>query len=419
MVSRRGFLCAAALAGNAASAAPQVKREMFLKSPGKGTAVLAHAAYTSARGGGMISAETRMSRSDTADVVFMRRSSDNGRSWTAAEEWPTKEKRPDGTLRRHLRGGWVEPRTGRYIEFRTEGVLPTDQPLEGMSNWNLYYRISADGGRSWGTLEQVIHEGSEYGPRHSLPTVHTGKTCVMLGDLTCQPVARADGAILLPAQVTRLGPDGKLYNPTGGHTYTSALVLIGKWKGAKLTWTAGQPIEGDPARSTRGMVEPTLGWLDDGRLMVVMRGSNDRTPKLPSYKWVSYSEDGGMRWSTPAPWTYDDGQTFFSPSACSQLLKHSSGRMFWLGNITPANPAGNRPRYPFVIGEVDRKSGLLIRASVRAVDDRQPDDHELLTLSNFLAREDRETKEVCVHMTRLFGLNDGWSGDAYLYRIAV
>jgi hypothetical protein len=178
-------------------------------------------------------------------------------------------------------------------------------------------------------------------------------------------------------------------------------------------------IRGDPERSTRGMVEPTIAELDGGRLILVMRGSNDRRPEQPSYRWVSHSTDGGWKWTKPEPWTYDHGEPFFSPSACSQLLRHSSGRLYWLGNINPANPKGNRPRYPFQIGEVDRTSGRLLRASVRLVDDLQPGEDPLLTLSNFYAREDRRTREICLHMTRLFALPGGWEGDAMLYRIPV
>jgi len=42
-----------------------------------------------------------------------------------------------------------------------------------------------------------------------------------------------------------------------------------------------------------------------------------------------------------------------------------------------------------------------------------------LTLSNFFAREDCETRQILVHMTRLFAFKDGWVGDAQLYRITV
>jgi hypothetical protein len=94
-----------------------------------------------------------------------------------------------------------------------------------------------------------------------------------------------------------------------------------------------------------------------------------------------------------------------------------------LGNLTPENPRGNRPRYPFVVGEDDRSSGLLIEGSVRVVDDRRPGDSADLALSNFSAREDRVTGEIVLHLTRLFArLQDerrDWTADAEIYRIAV
>jgi len=159
--------------------------------------------------------------------------------------------------------------------------------------------------------------------------------------------------------------------------------------------------------------------LRDGRILAVLRGSNDRRPALPAYKWACWSGNGGRTWTTPQPWTFDDAQPFHSPSACSQLLPHPNGRIYWLGNINDRNPAGNRSRYPFVVGEVDRTSGRLLRRTLRIVDNLQPGEDPLLTLSNFYAREDRRTGGIALHMTRLLALSDGWRGDAFLYRIPV
>ncbi|MBI5086846.1 MAG: hypothetical protein HZB13_19895, partial [Acidobacteria bacterium] len=50
MLSRRQLLQSAA-----ASLTPGVRRELFIASPGKGTAVMASAFYTAQRGGGMMS----------------------------------------------------------------------------------------------------------------------------------------------------------------------------------------------------------------------------------------------------------------------------------------------------------------------------------------------------------------------------
>ncbi len=402
------------MAAGALPAAPQeIRRSVFLRSPGKGTAIMAYAYYTKAKGGDMLSIEQRWSRSDTVDIAYYRQSSDNGRSWSAPVEMRTGEKRPGGTWRKHPRGGWVDPATGRFLEFWAEGTLLNDDPLEGLRQWRIFYTIS--GGRP----QQLIHKGKEFNENHPLPGVWTGKNCAVLGDNSCPPIAGKGGEILLPVEISPLGPDGALYNPGGGYTYHESVVLHGRWKGNQIEWEMSDLIRGDPRRSTRGMVEPTIGELDGGRLILVMRGSNDRKPELPSHRWVSFSTDGGWKWTPPEPWTYDHGEPFFSPSACSQLLAHSNGRLYWLGNITKTNPKGNRPRYPFQVGEVDRTSARLIRSSVRVVDDLQPGENPLLTLSNFYAREDRQTREICLHMTRLFALPDGWEGDGMLYRIAV
>jgi len=233
------------------------------------------------------------------------------------------------------------------------------------------------------------------------------------------PMVTTGGSILLPAMATTLDAAGKLYNPTGGYTYTDVVVLHGRWRGPRLTWTSSGVVKGDPGRSTRGMDEPTLGTLSGGRLIMVMRGSNDRNPGLPGYKWVSYSDDGGFRWTAPQPWTYETCAPFFSPSASSQLLPHSNGKLYWLGHISAANPRGNSPRYPVYLGEVDRTSGLLLRDSLVLLDDRQAGEDQILMLYSPYCREDRQTGGIAVHLSRLFAFREGWVGDAMLYRVKV
>ena len=239
----------------------------------------------------------------------------------------------------------------------------------------------------------------------------------MMGDLASRPLAMPDGSFLLPIEISPAGEDGKLLNPGGGYTWHESAVLHARWNGQKLEWEMSDVLRGDPERSTRGVCEPTIARLAKNRLMMVMRGSNDRKPELTSVRWVSYSDDGGWTWTRPAPWTYSDGSPLLSPSSCSQLLEHSSGRLFWLGNLSSANPRGNRPRYPFWIGEVDRGPGLLIRGRTTILDDLAPGEDPVLSLSNFYAREDRQTREICIHMTRLFALEKAWRGDADVDRV--
>jgi hypothetical protein len=156
---------------------------------------------------------------------------------------------------------------------------------------------------------------------------------------------------------------------------------------------------------------------------MVMRGSNggnlDPKCELPSYRWFSVSADGGETWTKPEPWTYEDGKPFFSPSSMSALLRHSSGRCFWVGNVSAANCEGNSPRYPVIMGEVEPKGLKLIRSSVLTVDTEQPGDKAQgrLDLSHFTLFEDRKSKEIILVVPRAHGGYKSW--EYATIRIAV
>ncbi|MBT3601650.1 MAG: exo-alpha-sialidase [Candidatus Latescibacteria bacterium] len=397
-----------------------IARTVFVAAPRNGVGVLGGCYTTTLDGQKMVSYHSYTSRSDTVDVAYVRRSSDGGKTWSEAEEWATKFEQPNGTGRRHPRGGYVDPQTGRYISVWTEGVLPNDDPLEGMMQWKLHYLVSEDGGVTDLVNEQIIHVGDEYDAVHHLPGVTVGKNCVMIGDLGQRPLTRSDGVILFPVQSTPTGSDGMYHNPGAGYTYTDCLMLVGTWRDdGRLQWTASERVVGDPTRTTRGLIEPTIAELNDGSILMVMRGSNDARPEWPAHKWVSRSVDGGMSWTDAEPWTYEDGHPFFSPSACSQLIPHSNGKLYWMGNLTPENPQGNRPRYPIVIGEVNLDSGCLMGETVTILDDRQALDSDQVTLSNFYVRED-QNGDLLLYLPRLFsgGEND-WTTDLMQYRIAL
>src|SRR4051794_39300412 len=112
--------------------------DVFMRSPTEGTAVMAFAWYTSKDKDSLLSIEQRWTRSDTIDSAFRRTSSDNGKTWSDPVEYRTAEKLAEGTYRRNPRGVWVDPHNGRVVEFSVEGLLPTDDPLEGMRQWQIY-----------------------------------------------------------------------------------------------------------------------------------------------------------------------------------------------------------------------------------------------------------------------------------------
>lgn len=339
-------------------------------------------------------------------------SADNGQTWEKVDPFTEFDGKLPFGYRRELATRFYDPKQNRVVAIinamDTPGVDPAAiEPPVALNTYYLRYRVSTDGGRSYVCDEPLVTEG--HTAERPLDGVQVGKNALFMGDAGSQMLRTREGKLLVPAQACLLGSDGKLASPGGGFTYTDAVTLIGEWNDdQRLRWRAAQRVEADPARSTRGMIEPTLAEFSDGRILMVLRGSNGGTkdPKhqLPGHRWHAVSTDGGEHWSRPEPWRYADGGAFYSPSSMSQLVAHSSGSVFWIGNICPNNPQGNSPRWPLVIGEVDGRSLQLIRSSVIEIDTQRDDDAEGVELSAHAAAfEDRATGELLLPMQRHTG----------------
>ena len=372
--------------------------------------------YTRASGVEMMRIRFLDISDDIFDHFSVSYSPDNGRTWSEPQSWPSTRDTGDGLLRRLMHPGFVDPHTGRLMLLIDEALFRRDNSLEGMTQYYPLYVISDDGGQSWSAEERIVQQGAEYSPDHPFTDVWIGKNCLMIATNAC--VALPDGKLLFTAQMAPLGADGALFLPAGAFTYTEALLLIASWRDdGRLQWETSRRVAIPPELSLRGAIEPTITAMPDGRILMVLRGSN--SGDQPGYKWYCVSEDHGVTWDTPRPWRYTDGQPFYSPSSFSELLRHSSGKYLWVGNICPDNPHGNLPRYPLLVGEVDPQSLLLIRDSLLTIDTRTEADSPGLQLSNFNLYEDRETGELVVRAPRWMPDSTTHSSDVYLYRIAV
>jgi hypothetical protein len=405
-----------------------ISRDVFWKAAKQGAATYGDSYYTRPTGLEKTCRRAIETKSDLLDAFEFGFSPDNGRTWSAMGEKKVYEPLPGGgTVRRHILPGFVDPVNGRMLTIYNEAVMAHDDPLsDGLAQTYLKYRVSVDGGRTDVVDEMVIQKG--YTKKKPMRGVTVGRNAVMIGDAGSETIRTRGGRLLVPVQVCPVGPDGKYINPGGGYTYHEAAVLIGHWSSnpddLRIVWDLSPYITNDPAKSTRGAVEPTIAQFPDGRILMVLRGSNggskDPDGKLPGYRWYTVSADEGDSWAPVRPWAYTDGKVFFSPSSMSQLLWHSNGICYWLGNITPQNPKENAPRYPLVIGRVAPDSLLLERDSVFVVDTRQPEDHEAMTLSNFHAHEDRATGDILIHMCRWLTRDpNDFTADGLLYRVAV
>ncbi len=415
------MLCAEQVAdGGGTSSMKLVGREVFARSPAQGVAGLGHCWYVRPDGVEMEAVYAAQTKSDMRDRQWRKWSGDNSKTWGEPEEIDFIRKTPQGVHRIYARPARVDPLTGRLLRFSNRVCLPTDKISEAASRWTMWYEISLDGGRTYTEARQIVGEG--FTADHPFEPIFTGKNGYMIGDQACVPIFLPDGTILVPIQTAELDPSGSPFQPYN-MPFCQSRVLIGRWKDAtNISWELSGAARLSPEKSTRGAFEPTLARVPDGRILMVLRGSNARSTKLPGYRWYSVSTDNGKTWGEVRPWTFANGESFYSPSSCSQLVAHSSGRLFWLGNICDKNPDGNLPRRPFVIAEVDQKSLLLKKDTLLILDDRKPGENPDLRLSNFHAYEDRVTHEIVFCMPRWFPHRkdaSDWTTDTYRYRVRV
>lgn len=347
-----------------------------------------------------------------------RVSNDNGKTW-AIEPTSIKNlgKVPNSSQRNITTSIYI-PEKNILVSFFNSLDNPqiakySVEPIEAQKDYYLRYRVSNDNGVSWLFDSPLVSEGN-FSQKNPFPGIWTGKNSYYIGDFGSKPIINNIGEIILPVQATILPNQNNnlnrnnLYNPWGTTSYTDVMILRGKWENNQLVWKMNNKIEGDPKLTTRGLIEPTIAKLENGNLLCVMRGSNggikDPTFKLLGYKWASISEDDGQTWSKPKPWTYDDGNPFYSPSSMSILFTHSNGRCYWVGNISESNTKGNLPRFPLVMGEVDQKTMTLIKSSIITLDTQKPDEKAKgnLDLGHTTIYEDRVSKEIVVSYQRIY-----------------
>ena len=220
-----------------------VSRQTIVPSPAPGVGVYEGSFYARHEGLDLISVAQYTTRSDTVDGGIRRYSSDIGRSWSEPEKVVTGAIQYGGTMRRwYYPSGYVDPPTGRLLEFRNEGVLPRDNPMQGVRYWRCFYTVSEDGGKSFTVNEPIIQDGAEFSAEHPWPGLWIGRNGACIGAPTVLPLK--DGTILVPCYQHPLGPDGQYYNPGGGVRYHEAVMLRGRWRpDGGLTWQASKPIQ--------------------------------------------------------------------------------------------------------------------------------------------------------------------------------
>jgi hypothetical protein len=364
----------------------------------------------------------------------VRTSEDDGGTWSAYQlqhsKWPmqggwSKEQMPFATC--------FDPVSGKLLQFVFQRLLCGDGD-EGV-DWGAagqayfdhgFYQLSDDEGRTWGDLVQLRYQdGATFDPDNWQDPAYL-KTNRMYNGY--QAVPTRDGTMVYPA----VGVDTQITDQGRTETVGGMVCFVGCWDPAvgDYSWRVSEPM-GVPVRmSGRGLIEPSLAELADGRLLMIFRTSVDVEPQYgdrkveePGRKHMSISTDGGLTWSQITDLRYDSGEQFYSPSAFCRTLRHSrTGKLYWFGNICPDPPSGNMPREPLQIAEMDEDIPAIRRETVTVIDDRGPEEDvdEQFQLSNFHVLENRHTGDFELYLTRYGERAHSWlDADAYKYTIAL
>ncbi len=372
-----------------------IRRNLLIPAPKGGAIFPVETAYTSRTDNTLIQESSEMVANDTFGISSRRWSADGGRTWSAPVVISTPKEVPGGTERTGESALLFDEITNRVLRFYNLHVYPEETYTKDVARLTrICWEVSCDGGTTFSEPHPLIMEGGT--PESWAPGVRYGINSTMIS--FSAPFVDRKGRVILPAhRIARVSAEIPTYSLP-----LEAGCFVGEWEGDRLAWRASETITIAPGLSSRGLFEPTIAQLPDGRFLMVCRGSNSGINQVPARKWISTSDDA-LHWSAATPFGYDDGSFFYSPSTGSRLIRCSrNSRLYWIGNITVENATGNIPRHPLQIAEVDEVRLTLKRESVHVLDERGKEESETLQLSNFRAYEDRETGELAVTLARLF-----------------
>ena len=386
-----------------------VAKELFLPTDAHGRPVVSgFVSYISQEQPFMMLCYGRYDESDSYDDYVRVTSRDNGRTWSEQTVWLRSETVGKGRMRYAEPAAFFDAETGTLITMVKKGVYPTDAADDAKEvTWNLEAHLYDTHRGEWRRQEL----GSLGFPEG-------------LGISFCLPIKTSRGRILFPAIKPRVDENGiQVRHSDSWIRASDALVLIAEYQSdGSLAWRPGDLAPGDLERTSRGLTEPTICELEDGRIAMICRGDNSAFPDRPGCKWLAFSRDDGESWSEPEPLLCTAGDHLSSGSNGSALFRSiRNGKLYWIGNpAVDRPPLGNSPRSPLAIFEVQEEPLAIRRETMIVIDQRGERDTAELQLSNFRYYQDRETGEVVVFACRLDTASNVTGGSGYYrYRISL
>jgi len=381
----------------------------------------------------------RMDNTSGEGKDLVRVSEDNGKTWTVIGEGNWEEQLEDRILRKHPPHYYLEPDNGMLVEFyvRDELGLEGDWTDFGPSQnatprqtrtGRIFYRFSPDEGQTWGPEKQLIVNGPGYDAVHWADGLFYEKNSSHL----MKPKRLRDGSIILPINFYILGEDGEMIIRPDRfgmlmHPTIAVASFRGRWRedNSDIDWEMSNHVT-IPEYLSRGLDEPAVAELDDGKLMMVMRGNSSAWQAMTGVKFFAISQDQGRTWGPAVPLRYPDCGLVHSPGSYPNLFRSSrNGKVYLIANILPEPCYHCDPRYPLKIAEIDQTYFWVLPETETVIEDRQPRHSNRIRFSNWRRIEDRETGNPVIYMTeaRADAIIPGTEGtfiyDSYRYEMIL
>ena len=380
----------------------RVEKTLFWKAPRPGCRLNAHIiGYTGANDRRLIGfiREEDFNRTEkngigqtSARIII---SDDHGRTWNEQEPFSITHQTSEGLVQDYPQNIFFDQRRDTCLFFYLRRWIKDvhTAALDIKKYSRQLYRISRDGGRTWGDEQILIQTGPDYNQTHYLRGVRFGYNA---GFISNEPLQRSDGTLLVPFFIWPWDDRKQKAIPS---QKTSAL-LMATWSddGRQLHWDLGQYIK--LTNESGCLSELTAAELQDGSILGIMRSD----PKGSPGRMFCLSRDGGETWCTPRRLTFDNGEPLYSPSSISRLIRSSrNGKLYWIANLLPfrdghyVNLPSNLHRFALQIAEVNEHNFGIKKQTVTVIDkSKNPTDPR--EYSNACVYEDRDSGNLILTM---------------------
>lgn len=409
--------------------------------------------------GNLVEERTVSSEGDYASGCWIRKSADNGCIWgawsTVFDDKTERHGKIPGSEEGDELLGWdfvptlYDPKSGckvgvgstfYYIKGHDVGYFAMWEKGEDNVRTHGYFVFRRPDGTEVRRMLTFEDGGADYDPENLRNPAFLTKNRAMASDLRILP----DGDLCFFAYPTMTlccriaGFDVNTYFPSCPDLMHGLLVARAHWNEDTQDYeiTFSNPIMLGDLQSARGLMEPQLAILPNGRWLIVYRGAatmskawNTRTnPATPSFKWYTFSDDGGRTFAPSMPWHFDTREVVYSPASISGFFRSSkNGKLYWIGNILNEpwmiDSSGSNPRWPLQICQVNEEHGYLIKDTLTVIDTKRDGETYFLELSNFNILENRETLDLELRLTKICQHMEtykeyDWYSEAWVYYIS-